>query len=254
MIRVFAISLCWVFLCSSQAQEDNAVFASANADFEKGEFASASRKYFRLAENGLISPDLFFNLGTALYREGKPGEAMLWMRRAEVVRPGMPEAQQNIRFLRDHLGFLEFGQTKIDLALRSLPPTFGKWLFYSALWLGLIAVAAAFCIVRLRPNRSGLITLAVVCFMFALVGNRITEYSKTHLALENFATITADSAAALTSPTPDAESVIDLPAGSEVRILQVAGKWIYADLPGELRGWIRREHLEQVWPISFKTS
>jgi len=254
MIRIFAIALCWVFVCNSQAQEDDTVFASANSDFETGEFSSASRKYLRLAENGLISSELFFNLGTALYRDGKPGEAMLWMRRAEVVRPGMPEAEQNLRFLRDRLGFLEFGQSKMDRALRSLPPAFGKWLFYSALWLGLIAFAAAFCIVRLRPNRSGFITLAVVCFMFAVVGNRITEYAKTHLALENFATITGDSVTALTSPTPDAEAVIDLPAGSEVRILQVAGQWIYADIPGELRGWIRREQLEQVWPVSFKTS
>ena len=54
-----------------------------------------------------------------------------------------------------------------------------------------------------------------------------------------------------TAPAPDAKSVIDLPPGSEVRILRDSGPWRYVEIPGDLRGWIRAEALEPVWPIIF---
>lgn len=254
MIRTLLIALFALATFPVCGQDDDAVFESANNDFEKGDYESAALKYTGLAEKGLISPELFYNLGTALYRDDKPGEAMLWFRRSLVARPGMAEAAQNIKFLSERIGFLEFAESKVDTVLRSLPPTFGKWLFTVALWIGLISLSAAFCVSQLRPNRSGLVTLSVIAFLFAIVGNRITNYSATHLALQNFATIVGEKVSAVTSPTPDAESVIDLPPGSEVRILQVAGQWIYAAIPGDLRGWIRRDDLEQVWPIIQKTS
>lgn len=254
MTRVLVIGAVFTLVSSLLAQDSDAIYASANTDFEEGDYASAIESYSKLATKGLVSPDLFYNLGTSLYREGNPGEALLWLRRALVAQPGMPEAAQNLEFLRNRIGFLEFADSKIDQSLRTLPPTFGKWLFWSAFWMGLIALAAAFCIDQLRPNRSGLITLAIALLMISFVGNRIDRYSKLHLSLENFATITAEDVSALTSPTPDAESVIELPPGSEVRILQVADRWIYVSIPGDLRGWIRRDQLEQVWPIIATTS
>ncbi|MEX2580454.1 MAG: hypothetical protein WD342_15455 [Verrucomicrobiales bacterium] len=254
MIRFFSRFLFLAFALSAasslQAQDDESVFASANRDFEAGDFEAAALKYLSLVEKGRVSPELYYNLGTARYREGKPGEAMLWLRRASVVDPGMPEASQNMEFLRERLAFLEFADSRLDAALRALPPTFGKWLWTVALWVALIALAAAFCLRRLHPNRSGLVTFAVVAGMIAVVGTRISSYRRDHLALENFATVTESDTSALTAPAPAAKSVIDLPPGSEVRILQETGNWRYADIPGDVRGWVRAEKLEPVWPVS----
>ncbi|MEM9017807.1 MAG: SH3 domain-containing protein, partial [Verrucomicrobiota bacterium] len=69
------------------------------------------------------------------------------------------------------------------------------------------------------------------------------------LSPENFAIITSEETSAVTAPTPGAKSVIALPPGSEVRILQDAGAWNYVNIPGGLRGWIRASDVEKIWPL-----
>jgi len=43
-----------------------------------------------------------------------------------------------------------------------------------------------------------------------------------------------------------ANSVLALPAGSEIKVLSTRGDWIYAALPNNLRGWIPAKNAERV--------
>jgi len=234
-------------VCAATGTDE--AFAAANRDFEAGKFAEASSAYLDLTKAGHISSELYFNLGTAQYRLGKTGEAILWMRRALVVEPAMPEVRQSLEFLSGKIGYLEFTGDRVARFIGRLPATFSKWAVALALWTVLIALSLAFAVERLRPNRSALVTLALVAGMFAFVASRIGQYRATRIAFENFATVTADGASALTAPAPEAKSVIGLPPGSEVRILRESGQWLYAEIPGDLRGWIPLPALEPVWPV-----
>tara|TARA_R110000850_G_scaffold102678_9_gene212177 strand:- start:2625 stop:3416 length:792 start_codon:yes stop_codon:yes gene_type:complete len=231
------------------AQTDEAAFQSANEDFESGDVDSAASKYEELINRNLISADLYYNLGTTRFRQGKEGEAMLWMRRAQIASPSMPEASQNVEYLRHRLGFLEFADSRFEKFIKALPMGLGRWIASVCIWASLFSIAAAFVVRRLEPNRSTLITVSVVSLIFCIVGFRLQRYQETNVSPENFATVITESAAALTAPTPDAKTVISLPPGSEVRTLQKSGSWLYADIPGGLRGWIRSEQVEPNWPI-----
>ncbi|MDF1655960.1 MAG: hypothetical protein P1U58_00025 [Verrucomicrobiales bacterium] len=231
------------------SQESHEVFASANADFESGELEEAALKYQSLVNNGLISADLFFNLGTTQYRLENPGEAMLWFRRAQLIEPRAPEIPQNVEFLKTKIGFLEFAESGLAGFLRSLPSGTGRWLGSLLLWGGAISLAAAFSIPTLRSNRSGMIALGIILGMFGYVSLRIDRYEKTQLAPGNFATVISTDTKARTAPAPASKEVIALPPGSEVRIIQTSGQWRYVDIPGELRGWVRGEEIEPVWPL-----
>ncbi len=231
------------------AFEANSLFDSANADFEANRFEDAALAYRELAEAGHISAELYFNLGTAKYRLDQNGEAILWMKRALVVDPDMPEARQSLTFLRSRIGFFEFAESRFDRFIRSLPPSFGKWATSLAVWSSLILMSLATFSTRLRGRRSTLITFALVSAMGAFVGSRIGQYRATKVGIENVSTITGSGVVALTAPVPEAKSVVDLPPGSEVRILRDAGAWQYAEIPGNLRGWVRAESLQPIWPL-----
>ncbi|MBP6600374.1 MAG: hypothetical protein KA250_01140 [Verrucomicrobiales bacterium] len=252
------VLFCALFLSVSPligaAPPPDAAFEAANADFEAGKYADAASAYEKLAAEGNISAELFYNLGTAKYRLDKFGEAILWMRRALVVEPAMPEVQQNLAFLRSKLAFLEFSGTRLERFIGALPATFAPWAVSLAIWIALLALALGMLVKRLRPNRSSLITLAILATMAAVVFSRVGIYRDTRIAVEVFATITDPEAKALTAPVPDAKSVIELPPGSEVRILRAADSWTYIEIPGDLRGWIRSESLRPVWPLSASLS
>jgi hypothetical protein len=87
----------------------------------------------------------------------------------------------------------------------------------------------------------------------AVVVHLVSRYRSTNLAVENFATVLSAETDAFTSPTPDAKKVIDLPPGSEVRLLQRSDKWSYVEIPGDLRGWVRSDTIAPVWPIERPT-
>lgn len=248
--RAFACTIFLAILAATgSAQEQEEIFRSANQDFEAGSYDQAALKYESLVEKGLLSADLFYNLGTTLYRLDRPGEAMLFLRRAQVLDPSLPEVRQNIEVLRNRVGILEFSDSDFDRFVRALPASTGHWVGSALLWIAAIAVAAGYAIPRLRPNRSGLITLAIVLAMVAFVAFRIDDYRATRLAPENFSIVVAPDAQALTAPAPDASPVIDLPPGSEVRTIQATGPWRYVDIPDDLRGWVRAETVVPVWPV-----
>ncbi|MDF1824305.1 MAG: tetratricopeptide repeat protein [Verrucomicrobiales bacterium] len=231
------------------AEDSNELFTSANTAFESGDYGKAARNYERLVEDGLISSTLYYNLGTTAFRLEKPGEAVLWYRRAGLIESGAPEVTQNLEYLRTKLGFLEFAETDLDRFLRTLPPETGRWIGSVLLWGGAFALAATFCIPRLRKQRTAFLTLGIILVVSGYAALRLNQYTGEQLAPENFATVTSANTKALTAPAPGAKTVIDLPPGSEVRIIQASGPWRYVDIPGELRGWVRAEEITPVWPV-----
>ncbi|MCY3684404.1 MAG: tetratricopeptide repeat protein [Gemmatimonadetes bacterium] len=64
-----------------------------NALFEKGEYEAALRRYLEAQQEGQLRPELHFNAGDALYKQGKYAEALQEMGRAtEDTHPDMSAA------------------------------------------------------------------------------------------------------------------------------------------------------------------
>lgn len=228
--------------------EADAAFAEGNRRFEAGDYEGAASLYEALAGEGRVSAELFYNLGAAKHRIGESGEAALWMRRALLVEPGMPEARQSLRHLRAQFAWLEFSEGGVRGLLASIGPASWRWTLVFLVWGGLLLLVAALALPALRAKRSGAVTLGFVLLMTAFVVSRLESYRDRNLAVQNFATVVARETSALAAPAPDAKAVVALPPGSELRILQKTGPWNYAEIPGGLRGWVRSTSVVGVWP------
>ena len=253
-IRIVLAAALLAVTCSAQAQEPEEVYLVANTDFESGNYKQAKLKFEGLVEKGLISSELYYNLGITQYHLGNEGEAMLWMRRAMLAEPDMPDARQNVEFLRTRLGFLEFDNNALDQLVRKTPQGIGRWIGTLCLWTGLIYISGALFSERFKARRSTLITIGVILAMFSIVGFQLQRYLDRSADIRNFSTVVAPNAAALTAPSPEARAVIALPPGSEVRVLQTSGQWCYAEIPGDLRGWIKSSQLKANWPVTLLDS
>jgi tetratricopeptide (TPR) repeat protein len=237
--------------CAEEAasMDQSTLFRTANAAFESRQYAQAVTDYSDLVAAGKFSPDLYYNLGVAEYRLGNLGNAILWFRRAGLLDRGLDEAYQNLEFLRAKTAFLEFGDSKLDRFLRGLAPIWLRLALACCWWLALIAIASSLVIRRLRSYRTTLLVSAVFFLAAGLGISKVREYYYSYLAPESFAIVTSPAAMAVTAPAPDSKKVIDLPPGSELRILEEAGPWRYVEIPGDLRGWIRAEVATALWPI-----
>lgn len=228
------------------ADDPDVAFMGGNRAYEDGRFADAEKVYRSLTEAGQVSEDLFLNLGNALYRLDRPGEAALWYRRALEIAPRYPEARQNLRVIKNRAGFHEFDHKGIDAWLARLSPGEIIAIISLGAWVALLAVTGALVIRRLRDWRPLLYITAGFAAALAIAAAWGLRRQATVVDRDDLAVVIADDASALAGPLPDAEKVVDLPPGSEVQILQQRGPWTYVGIPQDLRGWVRSDAVDVV--------
>jgi tetratricopeptide (TPR) repeat protein len=214
------------------ARPFDADFNTANALYDRADFAGAQAAYERLVKAGHRRANLFYNLGNAAHQGGQKSAAFLAYERALALEPGHPEAAANLRALRGETG------------ARLETPTWAARLLGwpgkdGAAWLAAIAFwGMAFSIAPVFWRRK-------IALPPAIVGALLLIWSGSAIVWQNARgplwIVTADNATARTAPAENAATVAALPMGSRVQLLLDRGPWLCVRLPGEARGWLLRE-------------
>src|SRR5438105_11810266 len=115
--RLLAFLLCAVSTSSAFAQLDSD-FAKANQDYAQGNFKEAISGYKTLVGSGQWSANLLYDLGNAYFRTGDFGHAILNYERALALDRHHPEADANLRIVRDEARALELTPTLAERYLK----------------------------------------------------------------------------------------------------------------------------------------
>lgn len=250
LVSLVSLLLAVTSLTSADELNDpNAQYEKANQLYAAGDYSAAVSRYEAILRAGYFSADVCYNLGAAKHRLSEDGESTLWMKRALILQPGMPEATQSLTFLRKQGGILEFADTPLRRSILCLSPAVERWLMTLGLWGAAISLVSALSVRRLRSYRRTLITFTVLLLIIVGAVWRLALYRATQLDAQNFWIAIPDKTEVVSAPIPGAKSVISLPAGSEVRLVQDAGAWGYVEIPGGTRGWVRKDTLAPTWPI-----
>jgi hypothetical protein len=225
-------------------------FAEAARHYAGGDWAAAER-VLEAIPPAKWSADSLLLLGHAEARQGKTVEAMLSYRRVLDLRPGHPEAAQNLSVLARRQGVTEPpAPPPVTGVLISLPGEAYHLGLALGTWLS-IAGAAGFLFRRTGgPAIFFSLTLATGVSSLLLVGTAMVVKAR---ALES----TPDSPPRVwlpdgqlmeesplhSEPTRSAERVVEtVPPGTALRLVTKQG-WSYVEVPSgnqsPLRGWIR---------------
>src|SRR5438477_12047421 len=104
---VLSCSVLSLISLSTLMGDPNAQFAKANQEYAAGDFKVAIQDYEELVRSGQDTPNLFYNLGNAYFRQKDFGRAILNYERALALEPHPPEADANLRIARDEARGLE---------------------------------------------------------------------------------------------------------------------------------------------------
>jgi tetratricopeptide (TPR) repeat protein len=223
-------------VCASEYEE-------ATQFYDQGKFGEAKQSFEKLIDAGAGSANVYYNLGNTDFRLGAAGRAMLDYERALTLSPRHPEAQANLKFLRQQNGAKLRPLSWREKIAVNLPVN--VWCIVAAV-AGWVFVISLVVILR-NPEREQIglwafsMLIVVVC---AVAGVSLWSIARD----QTRAVITAQQTEARLAPAESAGVAEALPAGSEVRVLSERGAWIYCELPGSGRGWIPEGTLERVRP------
>lgn len=246
MSKRFVRILCFagVFgLLSSAFGENDPQFTAANQEYAAGHFKEAVDRYEQPVRSGQWSANLFYDLGNAYFHTGDFGRAILNYERALQLDRHHPEAQANLRLAREEARALEITPSRTDRLVAFADVNQYAIAAAIAFWIALFC----FTIWVLRRRNSGRV-LALAIFASAVCACGITAI----FLLQNgntgrgLAIITAGNVTARLATADNSQTVLPLPAGSEINVVSKRGDWIFATLPNALRGWIPAKDAESV--------
>ena len=235
ILIVLSLLLC----CGSAlaAHPADAPFNAANALYDKGDFKGAQTIYEGLVQSGDWSANLFYNLGNAAFRQGDKATAFLAYERALALEPGQPEAQANLRFLRDQTG-----------AKLPATPWYGQALTWpganASAWIAAVAFFG-FALSLLPKIWKGQVATTAAIFCALTLGWSAAVLAWSQSQGETWI-VTANRATARATPADSSLAAAALPQGSHVRLLQERGAWLHVQLPDGAKGWINSDAAKPV--------
>ncbi|MEI7988787.1 MAG: tetratricopeptide repeat protein [Chloroflexota bacterium] len=219
--------------------------AAANRQYETSQYLLASQAYQQLVDQGIVHPNLFYNLGNAYFKQGELGKAILNYRRAQLISPRDADISANLNLCRgqkvDRLenenneGIITYlaGFTRQRLTLNELAIlTLGLWFLVTILLMILITPL-------LKGNWKESIQYSCIILGLLLILCAVSLGSRLYVD-HNSPDGVIQVKQVDVSSAPGGQSVkqFTLHDGAEVTIIEQRADWVRLALPGgKLQGW-----------------
>ena len=225
---------------------------------QKKDYNRAQAGAESLLGEGMLSPELFEIMGHTRYRQGDHGRAVLWYERAALFTPRVPEIRQNLRHLDERVRFLTFADAS-PLHSFGLLLQRDTWVIIASIGGWLLLIGAGIVIASRKQWLRGWCTGAIVmgCLLLPIGIAGAAVRPKGEDRVKDIWIVTTPGTKAYTAASTTAGTVIDLPPGSQIKLLEKRGVWGYVEIPGipdNLRGWMETDTLTTLWPSSWPTT
>jgi len=232
---------------------NNAAIDEANELYNTGDF----RKAIELLENeknvqkeqGLESPELYYNLGNSYFRVNEIAKARLYYERALLLDPGDRDIRHNINYVTTKL------EDKIPVAdtfFLSIWFNGVQNLFASNTWatVGVVSfILLIICLVmfffsRLISIKKGAFYAGIVLIIVVIFANIFSFRQKNRIEHRDTAVIMAASVPMVSSPDMNSKELTVLHAGTKVSVTKEDRNWLEVEIDNGTVGWIQRDKLE----------
>ncbi len=252
MKRMIVISLAMCFFFASQSGKGSvheSTVVKANKAYAAGLYAEAAGLYKRVADAGYESPELFYNLGNAFFKQNDFTHAILWYERALKLDPGNEDISFN----------LNVANTKIADKIEPLPELFYKRWYYGLVRLMPVDTWALAGVVLFITSLLGLVLYQVsrvlvlrkagfwsaAVLLFLSAGTLVlawSGYRSSYTVKE--AVLVAPTITVKSSPDEKSTDLFVLHEGTKVRLTDRINDWYEIRIANGSVGWLPQSALE----------
>jgi tetratricopeptide (TPR) repeat protein len=227
----------------------DATFRRGNDAYFHGRYSQAVEAYEQIAALGVISPDLYYNLGNAYVKAGGLGPGIFNYERALELDPTAEDVRYNLEAARETVRKRAddrlVGAESMPWWIRTVEPFTVSGL--SWLFLGLYA-AVFLLLIALHFVPPGFVRTGMwACFAFlvvgagasgALLGGRLYLAERVAQAI-----VLPDSVQVKEGPDTNYQTLFNIHSGLRVRVTERDQDWVRVRLGNGLEGWLRDAEL-----------
>jgi tetratricopeptide (TPR) repeat protein len=243
MKKITIFILFFASFVAAQAQIVDSIWANANDLYAAGNYQEAATHYHMIEASGEVSADLFYNLGSAYFKQNTLSKAIIYYERALKLHPEDGDIAHNLAIANaltvDKIEPVpEFFVSTWIKNIRSAASTdTWAWLSialftFALLWLGLFFFA------RNIVLRKFSFILSILFFLLSLNGGVFAYYQKKALHDTVSAIITPAVITVKSSPDTAGKDLFILHEGTKVTVLETLGEWQRVRLADGKQGWI----------------
>jgi hypothetical protein len=236
----------WLMALGTALASSSDDFKAANQLYNAGKFAEAAAAYEKIEPK---TAHVYYNLGSAWFRQGKLGEAILNYERARRLAPRDPDILANLKFAEQRLGVDEVNaspraiQRYLCSAITSR--TASEWgvLELTALWMTVLAVGASIFLPKTRTGALVIAGVGVVGFAISSValGSEVIGERTVPRAI----VVVAETQARF-APLPDSTVHFKLVEGTNVGVREDRGPWLFVERADGQQGWVTSEAVGRI--------
>lgn len=222
------------------------------AAYTEGDFASALKDWEEIRSAGLMSRELYYNLGNAYFKTGEIAKATLWYERALKLDPSDKDVRYNLEYARS------LTQDRIEEVPEIIFEQWGHALCYllpSNTWavLGLVFLAAAIAMALLYllgitpgQRRTGFF-VGIACLILSINGWDFAQWQMREARAQDRAIVMRPVSSVKSSPSMEgAKDLFILHEGTRVKILDNVGSYTNIELGDGRQGWIPAGDIEVI--------
>ena len=230
----------------------DSLFKAGVEAYTQGDFAQALRDWQDVEATGLMSKELYYNLGNAYFKDGQIAPAVLWYERALRLDPSDQDVRYNLEYAR------ALTQDKIEEVPEIFFVQWGHALCYllpSNVWavIGLVFLAVTVALVLLfllgstaGQRKTGFFT-GIVALLSALLGWEFAQWQRQEALRQDLAIVMKPVVSVKSSPSAgSAKDLFILHEGTRVRILDNVAGYTQIEIADGRQGWIPSGEMEVI--------
>jgi tetratricopeptide (TPR) repeat protein len=238
-----------VFIPALCAQETDSVMQRAERFYRQNEFSKAIAEYQSLVDSGWASPNLFYNLGNACFRNHDVKSAILYYERAKRLAPNDEAINVNLTLSRSLISDRVEAVPELPLltwgkAVRDCMTVCG-WLRWSiGCFIAALTLTLLFLFVRNMRARRLSFGVAALCLAASLATFALGRLQNNNILRTDEAIVFAPSVTLKSSPDDSGNNLFILHEGIKVRIEDRIGEWCEVSIADGNKGWMRATDLK----------
>jgi tetratricopeptide (TPR) repeat protein len=220
---------------------------SAKSNYDKGDFETAIQQYQLILKKGLLSSDLYYNLGNSYFRNGQLGYCILNYEKALKLNPSHENTAFNLTLVKNKRidKFDEVPQFSFDLVLIGA----NKYISHnqtSIIGSILIIFSALIFIYGKRARIKKFINYSKIGIALGLIVTLLAWKQQTAVKEYKNGIVVAKSSNIFSEPNPNSTLLFEIHEGVKLEIFSESNGWVNIKTPGNEVGWIEDFTIESI--------